>query len=203
MRLGSAQHETLTDTLGWFAFTRVRPGTYTFQVEHIGYGTQADTVRVPEGETMEVVFRASAEAIALEPLEVRVLPEVERLRRAQGHPHHLFITRQEIEEYFDRGAMDVGDVLRMHKPNAVRVRHIGLSDAGRNTTPGPCIESARAVTGRGLSSKPACMMVAAVVSGALWADRCDRKECETLLPFLAGGAGLGLAGGEIAFRLRR
>lgn len=159
VQLRDTEHRMFTDSLGWFAFPSVAEGDYLLEVQHIGYGTQGDSLRVPAQRTVEVTFRVSQRAIELDPIEVRVLSDLERRRRALVHPHHMLIGREDIERYSLRGAFDIGDVLRLHNPNAVRITHTAFPYS-------VCIQASRALSRPTLSSgSSGCRSVMAVLDG--------------------------------------
>lgn len=171
-------YNMVTDSLGWFAFPTVESGNHVLEVQHVAYGTQADSVRVPPGATVEITFRVSVQPIALRPIEVHVLSDLELRRRAIAHPHHMLITRDDIDRYILQGAIHVGDVLRLHEPNAVRIRDVGFRGL---RVPGVCIESTRAIGSRTFATTdkygdddPGCRMVAVVVDGVLVAQASER-----------------------------
>ncbi|MFO8174655.1 MAG: hypothetical protein R6T96_10265, partial [Longimicrobiales bacterium] len=56
-------------------------------------------------------------------------------RQQSWHPHHVLVTRDDLESYELRGALHVGDVLALHAPNAMtRLGHAGEAGAVFVTT---------------------------------------------------------------------
>lgn len=120
--LDADRFQTVTDSLGQFVIPSIPPGAYMLRVRHIAYGTRADSVVIPAGDVVRLVVPLGAEAIALDPIEVTALSDAERTQRTEGNPHHVVLTRDDIELYETKGAMSVGGMLGMHDPLAVHVR---------------------------------------------------------------------------------
>jgi len=96
----------ITDSLGRAAFRGIPPGDYQMNVRHIGYAERTDTIEVKEGQLAELRVELVAQAIALEPLEVKITGrdpylldngfyERQQLIGKDGY----FGTRKEIESY--------------------------------------------------------------------------------------------------------
>lgn len=62
----------ITDSLGRVAFDRVPPGDYDLAVRHIAYAPRDDAVTVHEDQNAELRLELVTQAIAVEPLEVRI-----------------------------------------------------------------------------------------------------------------------------------
>ena len=105
----------ITDSLGWFAFRDIPPGTHLLRLRHLAYGTHEESVTIgPDGR--RVTVEISQTAIELGPL----LVEVESAdRRNIGYQQNR-ITRQDLAR-FEGTTMDLGDVLAYQVPG-IRVR---------------------------------------------------------------------------------
>lgn len=97
-----SEFRRLTDRRGTFMFAEVPAGAYTLALDHLAYGTHADSLEVVAGEYLELVLRLAMRPIELEPLAVTVRRRpisprargfYERLERSSGY----FITREDIE----------------------------------------------------------------------------------------------------------
>lgn len=143
-------HEGVTDPSGRFAFGGVPGGRYDLLVQHTGYHTVVRTVDVPAEGLSDLVISVPVRVIPLEGIRAEVITPLERRRRAWGTAHHMYVTREDLDEYELRGALHAGDALRLHKPTAVHIVEAGITS---RSGPGVCIMSTRARTRR-TSSKP-------------------------------------------------
>lgn len=142
--LAGTSHGTFTDDEGRFRFEDVPSGSYRITVDHLGYRPLERTLFVPAEGLSDLVLPVEVRAIPMDSLRVRTMPEPKR-RRQTWHSHHVLVTREEIETAELRGAWHVGDVLRLHASNAVRVEE---SVAGNRWGPLVCIRSTRAIGSR-------------------------------------------------------
>jgi hypothetical protein len=103
VRIEALGLQRLTDSEGHFAFPLVDPGSHELALEHLAYGTRADTIVVTGGELINVEVRMAMRPIELEPLTViverRPLPPkmhgfYSRMDRGWGD----FITREALED---------------------------------------------------------------------------------------------------------
>lgn len=62
----------ITDSLGRVAFEAIPPGDYDLTVRHLGYAPREDAVTVREDQNAEMRLELATQAIAVEPLEVRI-----------------------------------------------------------------------------------------------------------------------------------
>jgi len=94
----------ITDSLGRLAFETVPPGDYDLTVRHIAYAPREDAVTVREDQNAEMRLELVTQAIAVEPLEVRITGRdpylltsgfYERRETIDGY----FGTAQEISTY--------------------------------------------------------------------------------------------------------
>jgi len=106
---------------------------------------------------MELEIPLAVRVISLAPIRAEVVSPVERWRRSQGTAHHVFVTREEVEGYIDRGARHVGDALRYHAPTAVHILEKGLHQSSIGPT--VCIMSTRAATRPSVINPPGCAAV--------------------------------------------
>ena len=150
-------HHAFTDSAGSFALEGVRPGRYELIVQHPGYHTVRRTVDVGAGGAVELEIPLAVRVISLAPIRAEAVSPLERWRRSQGTAHHVFVTREELEGYIDRGARHVGDALRYHAPTAVHILEKGLHQS--RIGPTVCIMSTRAATRRSVINPPGCAAV--------------------------------------------
>ncbi|MBX6363514.1 MAG: carboxypeptidase regulatory-like domain-containing protein [Gemmatimonadetes bacterium] len=109
--LSGAAREIATDADGRFRFERVAPGRHVLRVQHLAYGTHADSITLaPDAETVVIVV-ASPRAIEQEPVRVTALA-----RRAGGRRTNV-ITREAIEKATPT-ARHLADVIRSYIPSA-------------------------------------------------------------------------------------
>ncbi len=122
-----AGRQAVTDSAGAFALGDVPPGRYELRIRHIAYGTRSLPVEVRAGMTTSLSLRLAPEAIALDPLEVRVearfrpryLEErgyYERRERGWG----TFFDPVDVERWstgFARGAEDFLNHLAFQAPS--------------------------------------------------------------------------------------
>lgn len=96
-----AEFSQLTDGWGLFVFRRVPAGEYQLVLDHLAYGTHADSLEVASSEIIEVEARLAMRPIEMEPLEVivqrrelsaRTWRFYERAERGMGH----YITWEDI-----------------------------------------------------------------------------------------------------------
>ncbi len=120
-------HHVFTDSLGGFAFADVGTGPHELLVQHPGYHTLRRTVTVPAGGVRDLLLAPTLRAIPLDPILARTITPLERRRRAAALAHHVFVSREELEQYERRGALHVGDALRYHAPTTVRLREYPMS----------------------------------------------------------------------------
>jgi hypothetical protein len=110
VRLEGTPLETLTATDGRFRFARVPPGAYDLRVDHIGYQSVNDSVRVDVATTVDVAVRMSTDAVRLAPLHVTTrsfrLERVGFYERRERMPGS-FITRDEIVTQRAHTAIDL------------------------------------------------------------------------------------------------
>jgi len=105
----------LTDSVGYFHFDSVPPGSYEIVVVLLGYGERRDTLQVEPDEDLEMTVPLAVSPLPLEPILVEVrrrtlpafLEEFENRRRLSSG---TFFNREEIEA---RGALRFSDLLRM------------------------------------------------------------------------------------------
>ncbi len=150
-------HHAFTDSAGFFALEGVRPGRYELLVQHPGYHTVRRTVDVGARGATGLEIPLAVRVISLAPIRAEVISPLERWRRSRGTAHHVFVTREEVEEYIDRGAQHVGDALRYHAPTAVHTLEKGLHQS--RIGPTVCIVSTRAATRRSVINPPGCAAV--------------------------------------------
>lgn len=146
MVLTGTAHQVITDSSGRFFVDSLAVGRYELLVQHPGYRTVVRTVDVPPDGLSDLVITLPLRVIALDPIRAEVISPLERRRRSWGTAHHVYVTRQELDAYERRGALHVGDALRLHAPTAVRIVEYGITRARYG--PGVCIVSKRAATRR-------------------------------------------------------
>lgn len=64
--------EQMTDSIGRFLFEAVPAGTHLFEVEHIAYGVQADSLRIVGGRSLDMRVQIAMDPVELAPLTVVV-----------------------------------------------------------------------------------------------------------------------------------
>ncbi len=148
--LTGTQHHVFTDSAGAFSFDDVRAGRYELLVQHPGYHTLRRWVEVPPGGRTGLVLPLALNVTVLDPIRARVVAPLERWRRARGIAHHVYVDRAVVEEYVRRGALHVGDALRLHAPAAVHIIEAGVTRP--RWGPAVCIKSTRAWTRRSVSN---------------------------------------------------
>jgi hypothetical protein len=74
----NTQRSAITTSAGFFYLGGLRPGDYQVGVEMIGFGAQSRTVRLLIGQTADVNFSMSEQAVALQGIVVRAAPAAER-----------------------------------------------------------------------------------------------------------------------------
>lgn len=136
VRLQGQEGGRTTDRQGRFVLPSLRPDQYTLEVEHLAYGTQAQTLAIGGGGIVEVELRLSQHAIELPGLTVEVLAARETMRRRSGTRLDLF-TREDIED-LSRTIHHVGDLAR--RIPGLRVRELLHWGGTRDSV---CIESSR------------------------------------------------------------
>jgi len=161
--LTGTPHHVFTDSAGAFSFDGVRPGRYELLVQHPGYHTLRRQVEVSAGGRTGLTLHLELRVTVLDPIRARVVAPLERRRRARGTAHHVYINRPEVEAYVRRGALHVGDALRLHAPAAVHVVESGVTRA--RWGPAVCIKSTRAWTRRSVSNPDGGECAAVFVDG--------------------------------------
>lgn len=76
---------------GRFRFDDLAPGSYTLEVEHLGYGQQSETFEVPASSDVSVQIRVAARAIELEAITVRARREAMPARMAGATPRRTLV----------------------------------------------------------------------------------------------------------------
>jgi len=71
------RRETITTEAGFYFLGGLRPGPYEVTVQMLGYGTQTKAVRVAIGQTVDLRFDLTEQAIALAAIEVVAEPAIE------------------------------------------------------------------------------------------------------------------------------
>jgi hypothetical protein len=106
VRLAPTGLSAFTDSLGQGAFRRVPPGDYEATFERIGYADRIEPLTVENDQLAELVVEMVPQAVALEPLEVRVTGRDPYLvtsgfydRRMALGDDGYFGTWEEIEPY--------------------------------------------------------------------------------------------------------
>jgi hypothetical protein len=107
----------LTGPDGTFRFGAVPPGTYMMFADHIAYGTRADTLDVPSGQSISVKMQVDTRAIELSPITVTVESQPLTERSMGG----LAITRVQIDKIRGR-VRDAADILRAQNIPGLIVR---------------------------------------------------------------------------------
>lgn len=105
-----------TDSAGYFSVTADEAGQYRLVARRIGFpATTSTDLRLLRGDTLQVEFLISAEAVLLDPVVVTARrrpppPDIRDFyRRAENPIFGTFMTRAEIESYH---AVRVTDLLR-------------------------------------------------------------------------------------------
>ena len=129
MAADSVRAQAVTDTAGSFVLQAPRPGPYRVTAERLGYAAaRSGELALGAGAVIDVVYRMSADAVALEPLAVvsrRWLPPglagFER-RAARRHPGAVFMRRDEILRRSPSRAADV-----FYGVHGLRVRSVMIN----------------------------------------------------------------------------
>jgi hypothetical protein len=158
IRLPRLGVERLTGSDGGFSLGDVPPGTYTMEVEHIGYGTRTETVEIARGDADDLEIRLPAEALAIEGVEVEVRSRRLGAGRARGTRQDV-MTRAEIARY--AGAGNVGDLARRFP--GVTSRPIYHANSALEA--GICIEAPARDILRGAMEADECRSLLIVVDG--------------------------------------
>src|SRR5690606_17889264 len=73
----NAQRTVITTETGFYYLGGLRPGPYEVRVDMLGFGAQTRAVRVAIGQTLDVGFTLSSQAVALEAITVVAEPVAE------------------------------------------------------------------------------------------------------------------------------
>src|SRR5688572_5944824 len=87
------QRGTLSTGTGFFNIPGLRPGTYTITVTSVGYAETSRSIRVMIGQTINLSFEMSVQAIAMKALEV----EAERVVETRSSEVATNISQEQIE----------------------------------------------------------------------------------------------------------
>ena len=114
MAADSVRGQMVTDTAGSFVLQAPRPGAYRVTAERLGYtAARSGELALGAGAVIDVVYRLSADAVTLEPLEVvsrKWLPPGLagfEARASRRHPGAVFLRRDEIQRRSPHRAVDV------------------------------------------------------------------------------------------------
>jgi hypothetical protein len=114
----------VTDQRGQFSISPAPSGRHLVQFEMLGYQPRADSVTLPDGETVELEVRLAQKAIELPPVTVTVrsqwLGENGFYTRKTEVPGR-FITRTEIDKKNPTGLTDL-----FHDVSGAKVHRIGI-----------------------------------------------------------------------------
>jgi hypothetical protein len=108
--LGEEGLQFVTDRQGRFRFEGVAPGATAIAVRALGYDLEPQSLELPEAASVELELRVSPQALALEPLVVRMFSPEQQAVRAMPHAQRLVAGHRLLEAEL-RGQR-VHDVLR-------------------------------------------------------------------------------------------
>jgi hypothetical protein len=135
IRLEGVPDARVTDADGAFAFGRVPPRRYPFEVTHLAFQALRDTLEVDVASGVDATLRIAAGVVPLEPIRVVVRSLVldrvgfyERQRRNNGQ----FVTRQQIEA---RRPLQSSEILRRIPNLRLQRGRDGLVALGRASCP--------------------------------------------------------------------
>jgi hypothetical protein len=102
VNLPGVARSTVTDEAGRFSFPSLEPGAHAMEVSRIGYGTRWESTEVLPDKRVEVLLSLSTEPIELDPIEVSVESQIERLELAGFYNRRMmgfgqFMAQEEIE----------------------------------------------------------------------------------------------------------
>lgn len=102
VRVPQAQKSSITDGNGDFVVDQLDNGTYTMQVEMVGYVSREEPFRIEGGQATQVWVPLAGDAIELDPITVTVrsrnLERVGFYRREEGRVTGFRLDRAGIEE---------------------------------------------------------------------------------------------------------
>jgi hypothetical protein len=124
LRIDDSGFRAVSDSAGRFRMEGIPPGSHRLVLSHIAYGEHSRPLTLSDTATADFLIRISRQAIELEPIEVVVLSDAERARRASGNSIDL-IERPTIDAFASRGVSLV-NLLASEVPG-IRVN-------------GPCVE---------------------------------------------------------------
>jgi hypothetical protein len=119
VRLANAGAPRITTGDGAFLFEKVPPGTFSIEVQHVGYTTVRDSIDVEYMSTITATIRVAATVIPLAPLEISVRKAaLERVGfyTRQERSAGTFLTREDIQDMHPLYGSDV-----MRRVSGVRV----------------------------------------------------------------------------------
>ncbi len=133
VRLRGTPLTQMTPPDGKFRFSTVPPGSYDLEIQHVGYRSVSDSVRLELGTNMDVTVRLAPSVIPLDPLVVTVRSLLlerfgfyDRQQRGLGS----YITREE----FERRPRTLASELLRELPGIRLVRRssgVGYAPVGR------------------------------------------------------------------------
>lgn len=133
VRLGDRSERTNRE--GTFAFRDLPAGTYVLEIEHLAYGSFADTLHLAPGRPLQMRIPVAADPIPLDELRVTVrsslwLRQQTDFYRRMEEGRGRFITRSEIEEL---GEPPMSSLLR--RVPGMRLRVAGSTPFGQTHVP--------------------------------------------------------------------
>ncbi|MEM7415185.1 MAG: carboxypeptidase regulatory-like domain-containing protein [Gemmatimonadota bacterium] len=109
VRIVVGRVSVLSDEEGRFHIESIAPGRQGFEVGHIAYGLNTDTIDIAASGSTHVDVLLAPEAVELDPIEVSVVSAAEAEARRSG-TRVDFLDATQLEE-LSLGARDVADVL--------------------------------------------------------------------------------------------
>lgn len=137
VRVRGSGFQAVTDPQGRFSFTDLQPGTYTLEIQHLGYSVQTSEVALAEGQDVSVRLRLSQQAVELEGVEVVARSRQEETIRTSSFQRYV-VSGNVLAEEEARGA-SLAEVLRRNV--------VGMRVTERATQSGTqlCLETNRRI----------------------------------------------------------